>query len=258
MRVQEMFDLTGKIAIVTGGSIGLGALMARGLAEAGANLVIAARKVERCETICTELKTLGIRAVPAACDVADAADCRRLVELARKEFGRLDILVNNAGFTWAADAMDYPMDKWQQVVDINLTGLFQMSALAARIMKDQGRGKIVNIASVAGLGGAAPEAQNTAPYNATKAGVITLTKDLAVKWARYGIYVNALAPGFFPTHMSGKLLLKNQHLVLPRVPLNRLGGEEDLKGPIVFLSSAASDYITGICLMVDGGQTAMI
>lgn len=258
LRVQDMFDLSGKTAVITGGSIGLGALMAHGLAEAGANLVIAARKVERCEAICAELNTMGVRAVPAACDVANAGDCQRLVDLAVAEFGRLDILVNNAGFTWAADAMNYPMERWQQVIDTNLTGLFQLSALAARVMKEQGGGKIINIASVAGLGGTAPEAQNTPPYNASKAGVITLTKDLAVKWARYGIFVNALAPGFFPTHMSGKLLLKNQHLVLPKIPLNRLGDDEDLKGPIVFLSSAASDYITGICLMVDGGQTAML
>jgi gluconate 5-dehydrogenase len=258
LRVQDMFDLTGKTAIVTGGSIGLGALMARALAEAGANLVIAARQVQRCESICAELRTLGIQAVPAACDVAKAAECQRLVDLAVAQFGRIDILVNNAGFTWGADAMDYPMDRWQQVIDVNLTGLFQLSAMTARIMKNQGRGKIINIASVAGLGGAPPEAQNTPPYNATKAAVITLTKDLAVKWARYGIHVNAMAPGFFPTHMSGGLLQKNQHLVLPRIPLNRLGGDEDLKGPIVFLSSAASDYITGICLMVDGGQTAML
>jgi gluconate 5-dehydrogenase len=255
-----MFDLTGKTAVITGGSIGLGALMARALAEAGANLVIAARKEERCEAICNELNSMGegVRAVSAVCDVANVGDCQRLVDFAAAEFGRLDILVNNAGFTWAADAMDYPMERWQQVIDTNLTGLFQFSALAARVMKEQGRGKIINIASVAGLGGTAPEAQNTAPYNASKAAVITLTKDLAVKWARYGIFVNALAPGFFPTHMSGKLLLKNQHLVLPKIPLNRLGGDDDLKGPIVFLSSEASDYVTGICLMVDGGQTAML
>jgi len=258
LRVKDMFDLTGKTAVVTGGSMGLGALMARGLAEAGANLVIAARQVERCEETCVQLRELGIRAIPAACDVARAEDCEGLVQTAVEEFGTLDILINNAGYSWAADAMNYPMDKWQQVLETNLTGLFRLSAGAARVMKEQGRGKIVNVTSVAGLGGTAPEAQNTVAYNASKAAVITLTKDLAVKWARYGIYVNALAPGFFPTHMSGKLLEKNQHLVLPRVPLNRLGGDQDLKGPVVFLSSPASDYITGVCLMVEGGLTAMV
>ncbi len=258
MKVKEMFDLKGKTAVVTGGSIGLGAQMATGLAEAGANLVIAARKVERCAELCTKLEENGIRAIAVACDVSNAESCQNLVDTTVKEFGSIDILVNNAGYTWGADALNYPMDKWQQVIDLNLTGLFQLSAMAARVMKKQGRGKIINITSVAGFGGAMPEAQNTVAYNASKAAVTTLTKDLACKWARYGIYVNAIAPGFFPTHMSGGLLEKNQHLVLPRVPLNRLGGDDDLKGAVVFLSSAASDYVTGHCLMVEGGQTAMI
>lgn len=258
MNVKEMFDLTGKTAIVTGGSIGLGAQMATGLAEAGANLVIAARKVERCADLCAELEKNGVRAIAVACDVSDAASCQNLIDTTVKEFGRVDILVNNAGYTWGADAMNYPMDKWQQVLDLNLTGLFQLSAMAAKVMKEQGRGKIINITSVAGFGGTAPEAQNTVAYNASKAAVNTLTKDLACKWARYGIYVNAIAPGFFPTHMSGGLLEKNQHLILPKVPLNRLGGEDDLKGAIVFLSSAASDYVTGHCIMVEGGQTAQL
>lgn len=258
MNVKEMFDLTGKTAVVTGGSIGLGAQMATGLAEAGANLVIAARKVDRCTELCTDLEKLGVRAIAVACDVSKPEDCQNLVDTTVKEFGTLDILVNNAGYTWGADAMNYPMEKWDQIMDLNLTGLFQLSVMAARVMKEQGRGKIINITSVAGLGGAMPEAQNTIAYNTSKGAVITLTKDLAVKWARYGIYVNGMAPGFFPTHMSGGLLEKNQHLVLPRVPLNRLGGDDDLKGAIVFLSSKASDYITGHILMVEGGQTAMI
>ena len=258
MGVKDTFDLTGKTAVVTGGSIGLGAQMAAGLAEAGANLVIAARKVERCVELCAKLEENGIRAIAVACDVSDPVSCQNLVDITVKEFGSLDILVNNAGYTWGADAMNYPMDRWQQVMDLNITGLFQLSAMAAKVMKEQGRGKIINITSVAGTGGCLPEAQNTAAYNASKAAVNTLTKDLACKWARYGIYVNAIGPGFFPTHMSGGLLEKNQHLVLPRVPLNRLGGESDLKGAVVFLSSAASDYVTGQILYVDGGQTAMI
>ena len=258
MNVKELFDLTGKTAVVTGGSIGLGAQMATGLAEAGANLVIAARKVERCAELCAKLEENGIRAIAVACDVSDPVSCQNLVDITVKEFGTLDILVNNAGYTWGADAMDYPMDKWQQVIDLNLTGLFQLSAMAAKVMKNQGRGKIINITSVAGTGGSMPEAQNTVAYNASKAAVITLTKDLACKWARYGIYVNAIGPGFFPTHMTGGALEKNQHLVLPRVPLNRLGNDDDLKGAVVFLSSAASDYVTGHILFVEGGQTAMI
>ncbi|MDO4539960.1 MAG: glucose 1-dehydrogenase [Syntrophomonadaceae bacterium] len=258
MGVKDAFDLTGKTAIVTGGSIGLGAQMAIGLAEAGANLVIAARNVERCQDICKELEALGVRAIAVGCDVSDADSCQNLIDTTVKEFGTVDILVNNAGYTWAANAIDFPMDKWQQVIDLNLTGLFQLSVMAARVMKEQGRGKIINVTSVAGMGGTRPEAQNTVPYNASKGAVITLTKDLAVKWARYGIYVNAIAPGFFPTHMSGGLLEKNKHMVIPMIPLGRLGGDEDLKAPIVFLSSAASDYITGHVLMVEGGQSSQI
>lgn len=256
MNVRDMFDLTGKVAVVTGGSIGLGAYMARGLAEAGANLVVAARKVERCVEICEELKNIGVKAIPVACDVSKAEDCQNLVDVTVKEFGKLDILVNNAGYTWAADAMDYPMNKWHQIMDLNVTGLFQLSAMAARVMKEQGGGRIINITSVAGFYGAPPEAQNTIAYNTSKGAVVTMTKDLAVKWARYGIYVNAIAPGFFPTHMSSGLLEKNKHLVLPRVPLGRLGEEDDIKGVVVFLSSEASRYITGQTIMLEGGVTA--
>ncbi len=258
MNVRDMFDLTGKTAVVTGGSIGLGAQMVTALAEAGANVVVAARKVERCAALCSDLEKNGIRAIAVACDVGNADDCQRLVDTAVEEFGTLDILVNNAGITWGADSMNYPMDKWDQIMNVNLKGLFQLSVMAAKVMKKQGRGKIINITSAAGLGGSRPEEMNAVAYNASKGALNTLTKDLAVKWASYGIYVNAMAPGFFPTHMSGGLLEKNQHLVLPQIPLNRLGGDNDLKGAIVFLSSAASDYITGHILMVEGGQTALI
>ena len=256
MNVRDMFDLTGEVAIVTGGSIGLGAYMARGLAEAGANLVIAARKVERCVELCEELKGLGVKALPVACDVSKAEDCKNLIDTTVKEFGRIDILVNNAGVAWAADAMDYPMDKWQKVMDLNVTGLFQLSALAARVMKEQGGGKIINITSVAGFFGSPPEVQDTIAYNTSKGAVIAMTRDLAVKWARYNINVNAIAPGFFPTHMSSGLLEKNKHMVLPRIPMGRLGEEDDIKGVIVFLSSEASRYITGHTILLEGGVTA--
>lgn len=258
MKVKDMFDLSGKTAVVTGGSIGLGAQMARGLAEAGANLVIAARKVQRCQDLAEKLQQYGIRTLPAACDVSKAEDCQRLVELTVEEFGRLDILVNNAGITWAGDAMNFPMNRWQQVLNLNLTGLFQMSVLAARVMKEQGQGKIINITSISGYGGTRPEEMNAVVYNTSKGAVNTLTKDLSVKWATYGINVNALAPGFFPTHMSEALLKMNADRFLPQIPLGRFGNDSDLKGAIVFLSSAASDYITGQIINVDGGQTALV
>ena len=157
LTVAELFNLKGKIAIVTGGSIGLGAQMAEGLAEAGANLVIAARKVDRCIVQCEQLEArTGVRAIAVACDTSKEQDCQNLIDATVKEFGTVDILVNNAGITWAADAIDYPLNKWQQILDVNLTGAFQLSMMAARIMKEKGGGKIINISSTTGFGGTYP------------------------------------------------------------------------------------------------------
>jgi gluconate 5-dehydrogenase len=253
-----MFDLTGKTAVVTGGSIGLGAQMATSLAEAGANLVIAARKVERCVELASELEKKGIQAIGVACDVSKTADCQNLVDETVKKFGTLDILVNNAGITWAADSLDFPMDKWQKVMDLNVKGLFQLSVMAAKVMKEQGRGKIINMCSIGGFRGSSPEMGDVIAYAASKGAVNTLTRDMAVKWAPFGIYVNAIAPGYFPTHMSAGMLQSIGHLVLPRIPLSRFGGDDDLKGLIVFLSSAASDYITGQVIFADGGNSVMM
>jgi NAD(P)-dependent dehydrogenase (short-subunit alcohol dehydrogenase family) len=258
MRVMDMFDLTGKTAVVTGGSIGLGAQMATSLAEAGANLVVAARKVDRCVELCKKLEGLGVRALAVACDASKADECQNLVDVTVKEFGTLDILVNNAGITWGADSMNFPMDKWHQILNLNLTGVFQLSAMAAKVMKEQGGGKIINISSLSSYGGTKPEDMDAVAYNTSKGAINTLTKDLAVKWASYGIYVNAIAPGFFPTHMSKSLLGKNADIYLSQVPFGRFGGEEDLKGAVVFLSSAASNFITGQIINVDGGQMAMV
>lgn len=258
MNVKEMFDLNGKVAIVTGGSIGLGAQMALGLAEAGANLVIAARKFERCVAMGKKLEEKGVQALPVACDASQEDDCQRLVDETVKRFGRIDILVNNAGITWGADSLNFPMDRWNQVINVNLTGLFQMSVKAAKVMKEQGGGKIINITSLSSYGGTFPEDMNAAPYNASKGAVNTLTKDLAVKWARYGIYVNAIAPGFFPTHMTEYVIKENGDSYLSHTPMRRFGGDEDLKGAVVFLASAASDYITGQILNLDGGQMALV
>ncbi len=258
MDVRDMFDLSGKTAVVTGGSVGLGAQMATGLAEAGANVVIAARKIERCITLCQQLEAIGVQALPVACDASKEEDCRQLVEEALSRFGTLDILVNNAGITWGADSLNFPMDRWQQVLNVNLTGLFQLSAMAAKIMQEQGGGKIINVTSLSAYGGTLPEEMNAAAYNASKGAVNTLTKDLAVKWARYGIYVNAIAPGFFPTHMSEYLIEKNKDQYLPRIPLGRFGEGDDLKGAVVFLGSAASNYITGQIINLDGGKMAMV
>jgi len=258
VNVMEMFNLKGKTAVVTGGSIGLGAQMSTALAEAGANVVIAARKIDRCIELGKELENLGVKTLGVACDVSKEEDCQNLVDAAMKEFGTIDILINNAGITWGGDSMNFPMKDWHKVMDLNLHGLFQLTQMVGRVMKEQGRGKIINITSLGSYGGTNPEEMDAVSYNASKGAVNTLTKDLAVKWARYGIYVNAIAPGFFPTHMTEWILEKNSAVLLPKVPFGRYGGENDLKGAVVFLASSASDFISGQIINVDGGEMAMV
>lgn len=257
MHVKDMFELNGKAAIVTGGSVGLGAQMATALAEAGAHVVIAARKVDRCIELASKLEKLGVRALPVACDVSKAEDCQNLVDVTVKEFGRLDILINNAGISWVMPAIDFHMDKWQKVMNLNVNGTFQLSQMAARVMKEKGGGKIINMCSIGAFGGDFPENVDSIVYTTSKGAVLTMTKDLAVKWARYGITVNAMCPGWFPTSLNDKHLEQMAPKLIPRIPLGRYGGNEDLKGLTVFLASAASDYITGECIIIDGGQSAL-
>jgi NAD(P)-dependent dehydrogenase (short-subunit alcohol dehydrogenase family) len=251
--VRDLFDLSGKVAIVTGGGSGIGRQMAQGLAEAGAELALCSRKVERCEEAAAELPT---RALALPCDVRDRDSVTAMVERVVNEFGRVDILVNNAGTVWGASPEDIPLEGWQKVVDVNLTGVFLCAQAVGRTMIQRGEGgKLVNIASVAGVHGAPAEVVNALPYHATKGGVIALTRDLAWKWARHGINVNAIAPGWFPSDMANFVLERNPELA-QRIPLGRFGGPDDLKGAVVFLSSHASDYVTGHTLVVDGGQSA--
>lgn len=257
MHVRDLFQLNGKIAIITGGSVGLGAQMATALAEAGADVVIAARKVDRCVELASMLERLGIRALPVACDVSKAEDCQRLVDMTVQEFGGLDILVNNAGISWIAPAIDFPMDKWQRVMNLNVNGTFQLAQMAARTMKDRGGGKIINMCSIGAFGGDYPENVDSIVYTTSKGAVLTMTKDLAVKWARYGITVNAMCPGWFPTGLNDQHLKDMVPKLIPRIPLGRYGGDEDLKGLIVFLASRASDYMTGQYVIIDGGQSAL-
>ncbi|HEY7692821.1 MAG TPA: SDR family oxidoreductase [Gaiellaceae bacterium] len=256
MKPSELFDLSGRTAIVTGGGSGIGRQMATGLAEAGANVVLCARKVERCEDAAAELEALGVRALAFACDVRDPDDVNAVVYQTRVEFDRIDILVNNAGTSWGASAEDHPLEGWQKVIDVNLTGVFLFAQAAGRAMIEEGGGKIVNIASVAAFGGAPPELMNAVAYNASKAGVVGFTRDLATKWARHGINVNAIAPGWFPSDMNKVLLDARPDAYLEHIPLRRFGGPDDLKGAVVFLASPASDYVTGQVVVVDGGQSA--
>jgi gluconate 5-dehydrogenase len=255
MNVKQLFDLTGRVAIVTGGSIGLGRQMAEGLAEMGANLVLCARKKERCQQAAEDLQKLGVKTFALACDVKTPADIQQVVDATMAQFGRIDILINNAGTSWGAPVEEMRLEHWNKVIETNLTGTFLFSQAVGKIMIGQRRGKIINIASVAGLHGAPPEFQAIG-YHASKGGVIIFTKDLACKWGIHNIQVNSIAPGWFPTNMSQVLIERNKDTFLKTIPLRRFGSENDLKGAAVFLASAASDFVTGHVLVVDGGQTA--
>lgn len=255
MNTKKLFDLTGRVAIVTGGSIGLGRQMAEGLAEMGANLVLCARKKERCEQAAEELKQLGVKTLALGCDVKNPEHVRIVVEETVSQFGRIDILINNAGTSWGAPVEELKLEHWNKVMETNLTGTFLFSQAAGKHMVPQRRGKIINIASVAGMRGAPPEFQAIG-YHASKGGVIAFTKDLACKWGMHNIHVNAIAPGWFPTHMSEVVIERNREAFLKKVPLGRFGSDQDLKGAAVFLASDASDFVTGHVLVVDGGQTA--
>ena len=242
---------------MTGGGAGLGRVFADALAEAGANVVVCGRNAERCEQAAGEIaKAHGVRAIGMRCDVRSASEIEAVVERTVSELGTVDVLVNNAGTSWGAAIEEYPLEGWQKVIDVNLTGLFQFTQLVGRTMIAQGRGKIVNVASVAAFGGAPPELMDAVAYNASKGGVVAFTRDVAVKWARHGITANAIAPGWFSTDMSQVLLERSGETFLRRIPLERFGAPDDLRGTIVFLASRASDYITGQTLIVDGGQSA--
>jgi NAD(P)-dependent dehydrogenase (short-subunit alcohol dehydrogenase family) len=255
MHTRELFDLSGRVAIVTGGSIGLGRQMAQGLAEMGANVVLCARKKERCETTAEELRSLDVKSLALGCDVKDPASVNDVVDATVAEFGRIDVLINNAGTSWGAPVEEMRLEHWNKVIETNLTGTFLFSQAAGKVMVGQRKGKIINIASVAGIHGAPPEFQAIG-YHASKGGVIAFTKDLACKWGVHNIQVNAIAPGWFPTNMSKVVIERNKDYFLKRIPLHRFGGDDDLKGAAVYLASSASDYVTGNVLVVDGGQTA--
>jgi NAD(P)-dependent dehydrogenase (short-subunit alcohol dehydrogenase family) len=257
MRVQELFDLSGKVAVVTGGGSGLGRQMAEALGDCGASLVLCARNAERCERAAEELAGSGTRAIGLACDIRHEDQIASVVEQTLQEFGRVDILVNNSGTSWGAPPEDIPLDGWQKVIDVNLTGAFLFSQAVGRVLIQQGSGgKIINVASVAAFRGAAPEAMNALPYNTSKGGLVAFTIDLAVKWARHGINVNAIAPGWFPSDMAEEVLAQSGDRLKSRIPLGRFGGPNDLKGAAAFLAAPASDFVTGHTLVVDGGQLA--
>jgi NAD(P)-dependent dehydrogenase (short-subunit alcohol dehydrogenase family) len=255
VNTKQLFDLSGRVAIVTGGSVGLGRQMAEGLAEMGASLALCARKKERCEQAADELRQLGVKTAAFACDVKNPEQVHNVVEEALSRFGRIDILINNAGTSWGAPVEEMKLEHWNKVMETNLAGTFLFSQAVGKHMVAERRGKIINIASVAGMRGAGPEFQAIG-YHASKGGVIAFTKDLACKWGMHNIQVNAIAPGWFPTHMSEVVMERNKEAFLKKIPLGRFGSNWDLKGAAVFLASDASNFVTGHVLVVDGGQTA--
>ncbi|MGM0898978.1 MAG: SDR family oxidoreductase [Bacillota bacterium] len=257
MDVMELFNLKGKTAIVTGGGRGLGAQIAEGFAEAGANVVLCSRKVEACQEIAKQLESKGVKTLALACDVTNPKDVKGVVEKTVEAFGTIDILVNNSGASWGAPVSEMPLEAWEKVMAVNVTGTFLMSQAVGEVMIPQNSGKIINIASVAGLGGIDPNLMDAIGYNTSKGAVITFTKDLAAKWGRHNINVNAIAPGFFPTKMSKDVMKHGEEGLLARTPLKRFGTDEDLKGAALFLAAKASDYVTGDVVMVDGGMHAM-
>jgi NAD(P)-dependent dehydrogenase (short-subunit alcohol dehydrogenase family) len=257
MNTLDLFRLDGKTAIITGGGRGLGQYFAEALSDVGVKLVLCSRKLAACEQVKQEIEAKGGKALALACDVTKLEDVERVVTTAQEAFGAIDILVNNSGATWGAPAEDMPLDKFQSVIDVNIKGTFMMSQLVGRSMITRGLGgTIINIASVAGLTGGNPKYIQVVGYHASKAAVINMTRDLATSWAQYGIRVNAIAPGWFPTRMSHALLEKYGEAMLADIPLARVGQPEDLKGVIVFLASPAAAYITGQTIVVDGGATA--
>ena len=256
MRTPELFDLSGRVAIVTGGGRGIGREMATALAELGADVVVCSRRLERCEEAAAELSGLGVRAIALPCDARDPEQVAAVARQTTERLGRIDVLVNNAGATWGAAPEEVPPEAWQKVIDVNLTGAFAFCQAVGRVMIAQGGGRIVNVASIAGLRGYPADVLDAVPYSASKGGVIAMTRDLACKWARHGIAVNALAPGWFPSDMSSQVLERRGDAIVDRIPMRRLGGPDDLKGAVAFLASRASGYVTGQTLIVDGGESA--
>ncbi|GHO50216.1 SDR family oxidoreductase [Ktedonospora formicarum] len=257
MGVLDLFRLNGKTAIITGGGRGLGQYFAEALSEVGANVVLCSRKLEACEEVAQAIRAGGGQALALACDVTKPEEVAQVVAATKERFSSIDILINNSGATWGAPAEEMPLDKFQHVIDVNIKGTFIISQLVGREMIARGQGgTIVNIASVAGLIGGHPKYMSTAGYNASKAAIINMTRDLATSWAQYKITVNAIAPGWFPTRMSRGLLAKFGEQMRADIPLARFGEPEDIKGAIVFLTSPASAYMTGQTIVIDGGSTA--
>ena len=256
--IQQLFDLKGKTALVTGGSRGRGLQMAHALGEAGARIMLSSRKADELEKAVADLEAAGIDARWTAADCAVEADIHRLADETLERMGDIDILVNNAGAAWGAPAEDHPLDAWDKVMNLNVRGYFLLSQrVAKKSMIARKQGRIINIASIAGLGGNPPEMQTIA-YNTSKGAVVNFTRALACEWGHYGITVNAICPGFFPSKMTrGTLENLGEEKLAAHAPLKRLGDDEDLKGITLLYASDAGKHITGQWLAVDGGVSVV-
>ncbi len=253
MSVKALFDLTGKVALVTGGSRGLGLQMAEALGEMGAKVAITARKQVELDAAAAHLGERGVEVLTVSADLGKLEGIPAVVDRVVARFGTVDVLVNNAGTTWGAPAEDHPAEAWHKVMNLNINAMFLLSqAVGKRCMIPRRSGKIVNVASVAGLAGN-PPGMATIAYNTSKGAAVNFTRALAAEWGKYNINVNAICPGFFPSRMADKILDQIRDAVIARTPLHRLGGEQDLKGAVVFLASEASRHMTGQYLAVDGG-----
>ena len=256
--IAQMFDLSGRTALVTGGSRGLGLQLAQALGEAGAKVMLTARKADELEEATAQLQSQGIDARWIAADCAREDDIHRLAAETLQRLGDIDILVNNAGAAWGAPAEEHPLEAWDKVMNLNIRGYFILSQYVGKhSMIPRRRGSIVNVASIAGLGGNPPD-MKTIAYNTSKGAVVNFTRALAAEWGRYGIRVNAICPGFFPSKMTrGTLQAMGEERLASHAPLQRLGDDEDLKGTVVLFASDAGKHITGQWLAVDGGVSVV-
>jgi len=256
MKVRDLLDLSGRVALVTGGSRGLGLQIAEALGEMGAKLALTARKKDELDAAVSHLRKSKIEAAAFVCDLGKREAIPPVVDAILDKFGKVDVLVNNAGATWGAPAEDHPLEAWDKLVNLNLTGAFVITQLVGRKSMIPARwGRIINIASVAGLMGQDPRIVRTIAYNATKGGLVNFTRALAAEWGQHGITVNAICPGFFPSKMTRSTLGTTGELIRDWTPTKRLGNDEDLKGLAVLLASEASRHITGQAIAVDGGAT---
>ncbi|EHP39833.1 gluconate 5-dehydrogenase [Cupriavidus basilensis OR16] len=257
---KNLFGLAGKTALVTGGSRGLGLQIAEALGQQGATVVISSRKQKDLDGAVAHLQERGIEAIAIAANLAKESEIAPLVSETLNRLGRIEILVNNAGATWGAPAEDHPIEAWDKVMDLNVRSVFLLSQAVGKQAMIPGRyGRIINVASIAGLRGNAPGVMQTVSYNTSKAALLNFTRTLAGEWGQYGITVNALAPGFFPSKMTNDLLGREEiGSLLERVPLHRIGDDDDLKGATLLFASDAGKHITGQVLAIDGGMSAVL